>query len=110
MINCGFIEPEQNDVAVKMVRFFCESQGYPFASVLRIGSGEAILTTPFKWLVERKIKRLAVSVAEGRDESMKTTMPLPKRIFIKASVSYWVNYGKRNGVTREQMAAMDIEK
>ena len=30
LINCGFIEPEQNDVAVEMVRLFCEENGYPF--------------------------------------------------------------------------------
>ena len=58
LINCGFYEPEQNDVAVKMIGIFCEQQGYSFGSVLRIGSGEAILNTPLKWFVIRKIKRL----------------------------------------------------
>lgn len=37
-------------------------------------------------------------------------MPLPKKLFIKASTSYWENYGKKNGITPEQMATMDIEK
>ena len=110
LINCGFYEPEQNDVAVKMIRIFCEQQGYSFGSVLRIGSGEAILNTPLKWFVIRKIKRLAASISEGSGENLKVTMPLPKKMFVQASTTYWLNYGKRNGITREQMETMEIEK
>ncbi len=109
LINCGFIEPEQNDVAVAMVRLFCHEQGYPFGSVLKIGSGEAILSTPFRGLVQRKIRKLASAMAGGSNETLKVTMPLPKRMFLRASTSYWTNYGKRNGVTKEQMATMHIE-
>lgn len=110
LINCGFIEPEQNDVAVKMMRFFCKTQGYAFGSLLRIGSGEAILTTPLKVFVTRKIKKLAISVSKGKNENLKATMPLPKKMFVKASTRYWEDYGKRQGITREQMAIMEIEK
>lgn len=110
LINCGFMEPEQNDIAVKMVQLFCEGQGYPFGSVLRIGCGEAILTTPFKALAERKIKRLANLILRGKKESLKVTMPIPKKMFVKASSGFWEDYGKRKGVTREQMATMEIEQ
>ena len=30
MINCGFIEPYQNDIAVKMLQLFARKNGYPF--------------------------------------------------------------------------------
>lgn len=110
LINCGFIEPEQNDIAVKMVRFFCKKQGYIFGSVLKIGSGEAILTTPLKVFVTREIKKLARSVSAGRNVNLKATMPIPKKIFVRASSKYWEIYGKRNGITREQMSIMEIEK
>lgn len=110
LINCGFIEPEQNDIAVKMVRFFCRQQGYGFGSLLRLGSGEAILTTPLKVFAIRKIKKLAVSISKKRNVSLKATMPLSKKMFVRASTRYWENYGKRNGITREQMSVMEIEK
>ncbi len=110
LINCGFFEPEQNDIAVKMVRFFCKKQGYPFGSLLRIGGGEAFLTTPLKVFVTRKIKKLAIAVSEGKNENLKVTMPITKKMFVKASTSYWENYGKRNGITPEQMSTMEIEK
>lgn len=109
LINCGFLEPEQNEVAISMVELFCEQNGYPFGSVLSIGSGEAILNTPFRGLVGRKLKQLVASMARGQGRRLKVTMPLPKKLFIKASTTYWENYGKRNGITRAQMETMDIE-
>ena len=82
---------------------------YPFGSVLSIGSGEAILNTPFRGLVGRKLKQLVASMARGQGRRLKVTMPLPKKLFIKASTTYWENDGKRNGITRAQMETMDIE-
>lgn len=109
LINCGFLEPRQNDVAVEMVRLFCKQNGYPFGSVLKIGGGEAILDSPFRFLVAGKIRRFAASVARGENRTLTVTMPLSKSMFVAASTSYWVNYGKKRGVTKEQMETMEIE-
>lgn len=109
LINCGFMEYQQNDIAVRMVELFCKQNGYRMGSVLKIGSGEAILDTPFGGLAARKIKRLAASIVNRTYQTMHITMPLTKRMFVRASTTYWVNYGKKNGVTREQMQTMQIE-
>ena len=47
LINCGFLEPAQNEIAVRMIRLFCSRNGYRTGSVLMLGSGEAILDSPF---------------------------------------------------------------
>lgn len=109
LINCGFLEPEQNDVAVRMVELFAKKNGYPFGSILKIGGGEAILTTPFRGLVNARIRKLAKAIARGERKVLRITMPLTKRMFLRASTSYWIRYGQRSGVTREQMETMDIE-
>lgn len=109
IVNCGFIEPHQNDVAIDMLRLYCQSQGYRFGSALKIGSGEAILATPFRILVRIQTKRFANSIANRAFRTFEVTMPIPKRLFIKASSTYWENYGKRNGVTRDEMGTMQIE-
>ena len=109
LVNCGFLEPRQNDVAVEMMQLFCSENGYPFGSVLKVGSGEAILTTPFAGLVRRKMKRFARAVAENGNQTFSVTMPLPKRLFLRASTTYWTEYGKKNGVTKEEMQRMQIE-
>ena len=61
LINCGFLEYGQNDIAVEMVALFCRQNGFPFGSVLKIGSGEAILDTPFRFLAAGAIRRLAAA-------------------------------------------------
>lgn len=109
LINCGFIEPQQNDIAVEMMRLFCRKNVYPFGSVLKIGSGEAILSTPFQVFLNAKVKKLARSIFLHRYQVFQVTMPIPKRMFLKASSIYWEEYGKRNGCSKEEMQTMLIE-
>ena len=109
IINCGFMEPQQNDVAVEMLKLFCKKNNCTFGSVLKIGSGEAILTTPFRIFLKLKIKKLAISIITQRHETLQVTMPITKKMFIKASYIYWENYGKKNGITKEEMKNMKIE-
>lgn len=109
IINCGFLEYEQNDIAVKMIEMFCKKNDIRLGSVLKIGSGEAILQTPFKIFLDRKMRRFAKSIESGKYRTFCVTMPIPKRMFIKASTQYWLNYGKRNGASEEEMRTMKIE-
>lgn len=109
LINCGFFEHHQNDIAVRMVELFCRQNGYRFGSVLKIASGEAILDTPFCGLVKRKLGQLAAAIVQGKARVLHVSMPLTRGMFVRASTRYWVSYGKKNGVSREQMAVMEIE-
>ena len=109
LINCGFLEDWQTDVAIKMMALFCRQNGYRLGSVLKIGGGEAILDTPFRMLAVRKIKQMAVSIAKAKYRTLHTIMPLSPNMFTKASTSYWIRYGKKNGITKEQMQTMRIE-
>lgn len=110
IINCGFIEPEQNLVCIDMVKLFCKQNGYVFGSVLSIGSGEAILKTPFKFLALWKIKKLAKDMYKNKYGKLNVTMPLSKKMFVRASTHYWIDYGKRHGISKIQMESMEIEK
>ena len=109
LINCGFFEYQQNDTAVEMMKLFCRKNGYTFGSALKIGSGEAILSTPFKIFVQIKIKALANSIVSKKYKTLSTTMPISKKTFIKASTKYWIDYGKKNGCRKEEMDTMQIE-
>lgn len=110
LINCGFYEPEQNDVAVDMVRLFCRKTGCPLGSVLKIGSGEAILDSPFRFVVSRKIKQLAAAMARGRAVTLRCTMPISRGMFLKASTTYWNRYGEKFGRTAAELDTMEIEE
>lgn len=109
MINCGFIEPYQNDIAVRMLQLYCRKNGYLLGSVFKIGSGEAILTTPFRIFLKAGMKKFAASIEKRRYKNFQATMPIPKKMFIKASTAYWEHYGEKNGISKEQMERMQIE-
>lgn len=109
LINCGFLEYEQNCVAVSMIRYFCRRNNFPIGSTLMLGSGEAILDTPFRYIAERAIKRLSESVNKGNYKDITATMPLPKWLFKMAARSYWIRYGKKFGVSEKEMQQLEIE-
>lgn len=110
LINCGFLEYEQNSVAVSMIRYFCRRNNFPIGSALMLGSGEAILETPFRYIAVRAIKRLSESVNKGNYKDISATMPLPKWLFKMAARSYWISYGKKFGVSEKEMQRLEIER
>ena len=109
IINCGFREPHQNDVAIDMIRLFYKRGGHMLGSVLRMGCGEAFPTTPFMGMARRKIQKLARSIQKGRSVQLSITMPLTKGLFLRAANRYWLSRGAQFGNSQTQMAAMDIE-
>lgn len=92
-----------------MIRLFCKQNGYTFRLVLSISSGEAILDTPFRFLVRWKIKRLSKPIYNNKFESLNIHIPISKKLFIKTSTNDLINYGKRNGITKLDMETMKIE-
>lgn len=109
LINCGFFEPEQNNIAIDMLRLFCERNGFQVGSILSIGSGEAILTSYFAFVAKWKIWRLARNIAAGRVVTLKATMPITRKMFVRDSFTYWIKYGEKFGTSRDDMDTMLIE-
>lgn len=109
LINCGFLEYQQNEVAIRMMKFFCHQNHYIIGSIFMLGGGEAILDTPFRFIATKNIRKLAQSIASKNYQVIKTTMPLTKKLFIMASTRYWTLYGKKFNTTKEQMQTMEIE-
>lgn len=109
LINCGFLEYSQNEVAVRMFKLFCKQNKYIVGAVLMLGSGEAILNTPFRFVAVSAIKKLAKSIEIRMYNTVKATMPLPKILFKLAADIYWTKYGRKFGVSKNMMQTMEIE-
>lgn len=109
LINCGFLEYEQNDVAIRILKYFCRKNNYHVGSALMLGSCEAILNTPFRFIAKKAIKRLSESVYKQKYREIKATMPLNKWWFKMAANIYWTRYGKKFGITKKEMQTLEIE-
>lgn len=110
LINCGFIEYSQNNIAIEMVKLFCKQNNYQVGSILSIGGGEGLPTTPFKKLGNYVISRFSKSIVKEKYRKFEFTMPITKKFYIKASTNYWIKYGEKFGITKEDMEIMEIEK
>ncbi|MFH0319442.1 hypothetical protein [Clostridium perfringens] len=55
------------------------------------------------------MKKLSKSIYNNTPENLRVIMLISKNIYLKASTNYWINYGKRNGITKSQMETMSIE-
>lgn len=108
-INCGFYEWQQTDIALSMMKIFCQQNHYTLGAVFQLGSGEGILKTPFRFLVGKKIKSFGKSIQKQNYQTFHMTMPIPVSWFVKSSRHYWLNYGKQYGITQEDMETMLIE-
>lgn len=108
IINCGFLEWQQNLVAKDIFELFCDDLNLNFCCSLLIGSGEAIMGTYFKFLVKRQIKGFVSDIYNNKCNMRNVSMLLSKRSFVKASTKYWLAYGIKNGLNREDMERIDI--
>ncbi|MBK5246660.1 MAG: hypothetical protein JJE49_05230 [Peptostreptococcaceae bacterium] len=109
IINCGFIENEQNEVAISIIKFFLKKNGFKYGGVLSIGSGEAILDSPFRGMVRGKIKKMAQAIEHGETICIKTQMPISKWFFVQAGNKYWEIKGSSHGKTKIEMKTMEIK-
>ena len=109
LINCGFIEYNQNNIAIDMIKLFCIQNNYNIGSILSIGGGEGLPTTPFKKLGDYTISRFSKSITKEKYRRFNFTMPISKKFYINASTKYWIKKGMNNNITKEDMEIMDIE-
>jgi len=109
IINCGFIENEQNEVAISIMEYFLKKNGFKLGGVLSIGSGEAILDSPFRGLVTSKLKKFAKAIELDEYISIKTQMPISKGFFVKAGNKYWALKGSSHGKTKMEMQTKEIK-
>ena len=50
-----------------------------------------------------------VNLEIGENKDISATMPLSKWLFKMAARSYWINYGKKFGVSEKEMQRFEIE-
>jgi hypothetical protein len=103
LINCGFMEPEHTEVAVDMIKLWCERVGFIFgraasfggggmASSLKIGRG------PGKDY-GAALDALAEDVTAGRGgETILTRVNIPRSLYIKGAHYGWRRAARKRGV------------
>lgn len=66
VINLWLYRAYKTTLRLRCYNCLARKNGYPYGSTFKIGSGEAILTTPFRIFLKERMKRFAVSIERQR--------------------------------------------
>ena len=105
IINCGFMEHEQNNTAIKILRSFSEKSGFAFGGGISIGSGAMILGTDEAAKVKELLKKLAAEAEKQEDikEALQINVNMPKEKFRVVFNQVWIDVAAKKGLTEEDL-------
>ncbi len=104
--NCGFLEAEQNDISVEIMKNFCDNMGATYMGSLKIGSGSIIgqcsqnkLYKLISYDYLRKVKRLKKAINNLEPCELATRIhPIGKRLYALLANYSWKKQRKKNGI------------
>jgi multimeric flavodoxin WrbA len=131
LVNNGFPESYQSNVALAVCRHFAVTAGMTWAGALTLGAGEAIVGgEPLKqkndmgiplFKIHQTLQNVADDLAQNRSVSIEAIHklaggPIPytpffiwKFMFIRGANGFWVQRATKNGVSKQQMRARPFE-
>ncbi len=111
VLNCGFLEAEENDVGMAILRYYFSRLGYDFRFAVAIGSGEAVMPTSFGRKVAPALAYIAKDISGelSNEQNVYVQMPISKKFFIYVAGRYWKRKGKNFGQSKKDMMAAVYE-
>ena len=111
VVNCGFWEPSKNDVAIELVKNFCQEGGFSWGRALAVGGGGMIfkdtrLGFPPYRAIARELDSLAESVAAGASGPDRLVTPgVPRWVYKFGAHTMWRWMAFKNRVRHEDLYA-----
>lgn len=95
--NCGFLESKHNNIAIDIIKNFCDNNEANFKGFLKIGAGEiigkcnkSILYEFISIFFELKIKKFKRYLNNKKNIYLDTTIrPVPKWLYVIIANIYW---------------------
>lgn len=106
--NNGFFEPEQNNIAIKIIENWCKKCGFKMGRAMGVGGSGMIKCMPMgKGLLKKVgecIEEFAKSIKEEEKGDIFYTKPMFIRgLYIMGANSGFKAMGKKNGLSKKQM-------
>lgn len=110
--NCGFLEGEHNEVALKIVKLFANKINVTWGYGLGIGAGEFLrgsTTMPLKFFMKKDIYNALIEFSKNLKDEKETDVDVivrPKmgrRLFIIFAERYWIGSAKKNGLRKKDL-------
>ena len=109
LVNCGFVESEQNITAQSMVRLFCEDMGFQWAGGISIGAG-GMVNKRIREALETASNALRDDILIPDAVDALTRKPIMKPwLYVMGGNFMWKRQAKANGLDPKQLKARPYE-
>lgn len=108
IINCGFIEGEQNITALNIIKNWCRKTDNNYMGSLLIGAGEIVGKKKYKFITfkaRKKLKQFSHSIKNNKktNDIITTIDLLTSRIYCMLANISWYKKAKKNNLTKEDI-------
>lgn len=110
LLNCGFVESDQNLTAQSMVGLFCEAMGFQWLGGISVGAGGA-LTKRIRGALETASNALRDDILIPDSVDAITRKPIMKPwLYVAGGNVMWKRQAKANGLHPKQLSARPYER
>ena len=108
IINCGFLEGEQNLTALNIVKNWCTKIKANYAGAVLIGAGEVAGERKYRWLctnIFRNLNRLGKNVNNNyvMEDVISRVSLLNSKLYCSLANMSWSKKGYKNGITVDEI-------
>ena len=108
VVNCGFLEGEQNITAIEIIKRWCYKTNTIYSGSILIGAGEIVGKKKYQLITKKALKKLnifAENVLNQKEfDDILTTMSFmnPRLYCTLANIS-WAKNGRKNGLSNDEL-------
>lgn len=108
VVNCGFLEGEQNITAIEIIKRWCYKTNTIYSGSILIGAGEIVGKKKYQLITKKALKKLnifAENVLNQKEfDDIITTMSFmnPRLYCTLANIS-WSKNGRKNGLSNDEL-------
>ena len=108
VVNCGFLEGEQNITAIEIIKRWCYKTNTIYSGSILIGAGEIVGKKKYQLITKKALKKLnifAENVLNKKEfDDILTTMSFmnPRLYCTLANIS-WAKNGRKNGLSNDEL-------
>lgn len=115
IINCGFFEPENTDIAVEMIKLWTAHCGLTFGQAVVAGGGGMVPTSKigegplisYGLALDELVKNITDGVGGS---TVKVKPKIPRFVYIFGGNSGWKRSAKKRGVSMKSLKGKDVPK
>lgn len=108
IINCGFIEGEQNTTAANIIKNFCTKKNIIYCGSILIGAGEIVGKTKYKLISTTALKKLnifsnCIKNKEKCEDIITTINFINQKLYCKLANISWNKKAKYNKISKKDV-------